>query len=85
MKTLEFDFEIELPMDYIEKIVDTLYTHCEDRNLILTMARAMANESFRSIANLCMPALTIATASVVLAGVICNMPKPHELLLENAE
>ena len=85
IKTLEFDFDIELPLFYTEFIVDKLYSGCEDKLTVLTMAHVMANECMRSIAPLCLHPLVVGIGCVVLAGVICNMPRPHELLLENPE
>jgi hypothetical protein len=49
------------------------------------MARVMANESMRSIAPLCIRTIAVALACVVLAGVICNLPRPQHLVLVNAE
>ncbi|CAG9315656.1 unnamed protein product [Blepharisma stoltei] len=80
MKTLEFDMEIDLPIYYLDLIIDKLYAGVEDRAIFLTMARVMANESMRTIAPLCIRALAVAVASVVLAGVICNMPRPQQLI-----
>lgn len=85
LKTLECDFEVDLPIDYIDVIVEKLYAGCEDRNMLSTMSRVMANECMRSIAPMCLPVLAVAAASVILAGVICNMPRPYELLLDNPE
>ena len=85
LKTLEYDFEIELPIDYIDTVIERLYGGCEDKNMLSTMSRVMGNECMRSIAPICLPLLSVATASVILAGVICNMPRPYELLLENPD
>jgi hypothetical protein len=85
LKTLEFDMDIDLPLHYLEPIICKLYTNIEDKNVFLTMARVMANESMRSIAPLCVRTLAVAVACVVLAGVICNLPRPQHLLQINAE
>jgi hypothetical protein len=39
----------------------------------------------RSIAPLCVGAEALAVACVVLSGQVCNMPRPHELLLDDPE
>lgn len=57
----------------------------EDTTIISNIASAISNESMRSVALLCIPAVPISVACVTLAGVICNMPRPHELLIDNAD
>ncbi|OMJ91057.1 hypothetical protein SteCoe_6413 [Stentor coeruleus] len=85
LKTLEFDVDIDLPLYYLENVISKLYTNIEDKNVFMTMARVMANESLRSIAPLCVRTQAVAVACVVLAGVICNLPRPQHLVLINAE
>ena len=85
LKTLEFDVDIDQPLFYLESIINKLYTNIEDKAIFLTMARVMANESMRSIAPLCIRTIAVALACVVLAGVICNLPRPQHLVLVNAE
>ena len=85
LKTLEFDVDIDQPLNYLESIISKLYTNIEDKNVFLTMSRVMANESMRSIAPLCIKPIGVATACVVLAGVICNLPRPQNLVLINAD
>ena len=81
LKTLEFDLDIDLPTNYLDEIISKLYMDekGEDREVFLSMARVMANESMRSIAPLCVNTLGVAVACVVLAAVVCNKPRPHEL------
>lgn len=83
MKTLEFDMEIDLPIYYLESIIEKLYVGVDDRGVFHTMARVMANESLRSIAPLCVRPLAVAVGCVVLAGVICNLPRPQNLIMIN--
>jgi Cyclin, N-terminal domain len=85
LKTLEFDVDIDQPLYYLESIINKLYTNIEDKTMFLTMARVMTNESMRSIAPLCIRTLGVAVACVVLAGVICNLPRPQNLVLINAD
>ena len=85
LKTLEFDVDFDQPLYHLGYIIDTLYTNIEDKTVFMTMARVMANESLRSIAPLCIKPIGVATACVVLAGVICNLPRPQNLVINNAD
>lgn len=85
LKTLEFDVDIDQPLYYVEEIINKLYVNIDEKTVFLTMSRVMANESMRSIAPLCVRPLGVATACVVLAGVICNLPRPQNLVQINTD
>jgi hypothetical protein len=85
MKNLGFDLEVDLPINYLERILKRLYPRTDDKLQIYSISRALANEVMRSIAPLCVRTEALAVACVVLSGQVCNMPRPHELLLDDPE
>ena len=85
LKTLEFDVDIDLPLFYLESVVNKLYTNIEDKAVFLTMSKVMANESMRSIAPLCVKTLAVSVACVVLAGIMCGLPRPQNLAISNPD
>jgi hypothetical protein len=78
LKTLEFDVDIDLPLNHISFVVSRLYKDQQDNNVFITMCKVMANESMRSIVPLCARVLSIAVACVVLAAVVCGLPRPQD-------
>lgn len=79
LKTIEFEVDIDLPLNYLNFVVGKVYRENSDNGVFLTMCKVMANESMRSIAPLCVRTLAVAVACVVLAGVVCALPRPQEV------
>ena len=73
LKTIQFDLEIDVPLNYIDDLVHRLFSHLEDRAMLLNISRAFGNECMRSIAPLCIQPRTVAVACVLLAGVVCQL------------
>lgn len=79
LKTIEFDVDVDLPLNYLNFVIEKVYRENLDNGVFLTMCKVMANESMRSIAPLCVKTLAVAIACVVLAGVVCALPRPQEV------
>lgn len=78
LKTIQFDLEIDLPLDYVDELVYCLFANLEDRAMLLNVSRAFGNECMRSIAPLCVSSRTVAVACVLLAGVVCHLVNIEE-------
>ena len=73
LKTIQFDLEVDVPINHVDELVHHLFGHLEDRAILLNIARAFGNECMRSIAPLCVHPRIVAIACVLLAGVVCQL------------
>lgn len=73
LKTIQFDLEVDVPISHVDDLVHRLFSHVDDRAILLNISRAFGNECMRSIAPLCVPPRVVAVACVLLAGVVCQL------------
>ena len=78
LKTIQFDLEVDVPITHVDELVHRLFSHVEDRAILLNISRAFGNECMRSIAPLCLPPRVVAIACVLLAGVVCQLVNIEE-------
>lgn len=83
LKTLEFDVDIDMPLNHLDYVVGRLYQDQIQNSVFMTMCKVMANESMRSIAPLCVKVVSVTVACVVLAAVVCGLPRPQEIYANN--